>query len=154
MILISFVIFGCLLINTKTKELASLAVPFLAVLLMIGYLPLKYLLWNIYGQEHIIVNTKTVSNSYNYGILKTNLNIQIFSKLGTGYEYIRTSNEGEELGSLVFYDYSKETNLPIRILETTVLISSNKLKEIDDLIWELFYLENNLNTGFIRFSDN
>ncbi len=105
-----FVLIG-LLTQIKSEEIVSMIIPFVIVLLLFIGLPLKYLLWNLYGYEELIVNTKTISWSYDYGFFRTNLSTVKYYRLGTGYEKVRGDEKGE-VGRLVFYNYRETDNLP------------------------------------------
>ncbi len=128
-------------------------IPFVIVLLLFIGLPLKYLLWNLYGYEELIVNTKTISWSYDYGFFRTNLNTVKYYRLGTGYEKVR-GDEKDEVGRLVFYNYRETDNLPEIIHQTTVLINKAELKEFDKSITAIFRNEFLNENGFIPFSEN
>lgn len=116
-------------------------------------LPLKYFLWNMFGFEELIVNTKSVSWSYNYGFYKTNLKTIVYNQLATDYEAMRGEDD-EEIGRLIFINYREQDNLPEVIHQTTVLISKNDIAEIDEMISDLF-VDEFLNTKkFTPFSLN
>ncbi len=107
----------------------------------------------MYGQEFLIVNTKSISWSYNYGIFKTNVNTEIYNRLSLGYEKVITI-DNIEMGRLIFYNYRQEDNLPEVIHQTTALLSSSDIKRLSDNIKELFISEFNWENGFIPFSEN
>ena len=125
---ITLFIFG--LFNLEELSFIDIFFPLIiAVAIFLG-LPIAYLVWNIYGKEEIIINTKSVSWSYNYGFIKTNLNTVKFDRLATRYERIRDENE-KELGRLIFYNYRNEDNLPEVIHQTTVLVTKEDIVKLD-----------------------
>lgn len=153
LIAIELIIFMTVLIQIKPDEVPSMIIPLILVLFFFIGLPVKYLLWNKYGQEFLIVNKKSVSWSYDYGIIKTNLNIEVFDKLSIGYEKVITI-ENEENGRLIFYNYDNENDLPVIIHQTTALLSKSDIELLNDQIFELFSSEFNGESRFIPFSDN
>src|ERR1700761_486593 len=57
----------------------SLAIwlPDLTILsLIIGFMVLRYSLWNIYGEENLIINTKSLSYQHGYGFFRTGYKIK------------------------------------------------------------------------------
>lgn len=147
------IVFLVLLIQIKPEEVVSMIIPVLIVLVIFVGLPLKYLLWNLYGNEELIVNTKSISWSYYYGFFKTNLETVKYDRLGTGYEKVRGENE-EEVGRLIFYNFREEDNLPELIHQTTVLLNKDEIKEFDNKISDIFANEFLNKNGFIPFSTN
>jgi hypothetical protein len=152
-ILFALVFFGFLLTHIKADEVVSMIIPVLLILVFMIGMPSKYLLWNLYGQEFLIVNTKSVSWSYNYGIIRTNVNTEIYNRLGIGYEKVITI-DNIEMGRLIFYNYRQEDNLPEIIHQTTALLSSSDIKKLSDSIQDIFISEFNLENNFIPFSQN
>lgn len=141
MILLGFSFSIGLFVFIPNEDSGEYFLLLIAALILFLFFPMKYLLWNLYGEEEIIINTKSISYSYSYGFIKTNLQTIKFNILGTGYEPIRISADNNELGKLNFYDYSVDTNLPFLIFQTSVLIPKEKLFEIDQMINEVFVNE-------------
>lgn len=138
--------------STITKEhLRDMLFPLILMLALILYFPVRYLLWNLFGKETLIVNTKTVSYSYDYGILKTNLKTIHFDKLATGFQFIKEQNK-IKTGNLVFYNYGTEDNLPEIIHQTSVLFEEIDILEIDMEISKIFLNEFDENINYIPHS--
>ncbi|RMD95814.1 MAG: hypothetical protein D6816_19805, partial [Bacteroidetes bacterium] len=107
-----FLILEIILISVLLWHFDFEEASLLVIFMLIGFaffigLPLKYLLWNLYGNEELIVNTKSISWSYDYGFFKTNLQTVKYDTLGTGYAKVR-GDDDEELGRLLFFNYRKE----------------------------------------------
>jgi len=150
-ILIVFVI--ALFSTVESEEIGGMLIPGLIITIFLIGLPSKYLLWNIYGKEELIVSSKSISWSYDYGILKTNLKTLKFNRLGIGFEKVNSIND-KELGKLLLFNYNEENNLPELIHETTVLISLDELKKFESKINEVFAGELQDENGFIPYSLN
>lgn len=142
-----------LLWQLKSEEVISVIIPILIGLIIFVGLPIKYLLWNLYGNEELIVNTKTISWSYDYGFFKTNLQTVKYNRLGTGFEKVRENNK-EELGKLIFYNYREEDNLPEFIHQTTILLNKEEIEKFDKEISDVFANEFLNKNGFVPFSIN
>lgn len=140
--------------STITKEdLREMLFPMILISALIIFFPIRYLLWNLFGKETLIVNTKTVSYRYDYGILKTNLKTVHFERLGTGFQIIKEENEIES-GKLLFYNYRGEDNLPEIIHQTSVLLDTIDIQEINMEISKIFANEFNEKNDFIPYSEN
>ncbi|UUV20738.1 hypothetical protein [Paenimyroides aestuarii] len=125
--------------------------PAIIIIGLIIIFPVRYLIWNSFGKEFIIINAKTISYNYNYRIITTNLKTIPFNKLATRIDIVKEENN-IEYGKLVFFNYHKETNLPELIFETSVLLCLDDLKKIEHSIWELLNPkeESILNTFFVN----
>ncbi len=104
----------------------------------------RYTAWNFSGAEFIRINTKSLSFSRTYGIVKTKEKVIPFRELSVNYERIRFF-DGVEHGRLIFFDYD-ELNNPVDIFQTTVLISKNKIDEILQQLENLYFM-NTMNEG-------
>ena len=113
-------------------------IPFLIVILsLLIAFPLRYLVWNISGSEYLIINTKSISYNYDYGIFRTNLKTKTFSRLATEIVTEQVNNHIKK-GHLRLYEYSETNNLPQVIHETTILIENEKIEDLITQIWDLF----------------
>jgi hypothetical protein len=142
-----------LLISIDSETMGRIIFPILIAPLIIIFLPARYLFWNLFGQERIIINTKSISYNYSYGIVQTNLKTIKFDKLGTGFDTSKMFDSTEH-GTLVFVNYNQDTNLPETIFQTTIIISKLQLIEIDSEIRKVFYNEYLHQNNFIAFSLN
>lgn len=107
------------LANTESSSVSTFEI--LAIFSLLYIFPIKYLLWNLFGKEHLIINTKSISHSFDYGFIKTNLSTQPVNRLETYYQQ-RMSDETNEFGQLVFYNYRQDNNLPELIYTTNALL--------------------------------
>jgi len=148
-----FLILGFAATLTDEEEIGKLIIPLLIILTLIIAFPVRYLIWNIYGKENLVVNTKTISYNYDYGIIKTNIKTINFHRLGTGIETVQKEN-GIEKGHLIFYNYREADNLPEVIHETTILIETEKIHELDMAIRTIFENETKEMPNNLNFSLN
>jgi len=146
-------LFGWVGITLDAKELSGFAIPGLIIVIFFIGLPLKYLLWNLYGKEEMIVTAKSLSWRYDYRFFRTNWKTKKYDRLGTGFQKVRTEN-GLELGRLVFFNYSEDTGLPEVLHETTVLLSKPQIQNFDSEIAQIFRNDFLVVHGFIPFSEN
>jgi hypothetical protein len=150
-LLIIFWIFAFSIVdgNEKGKIIAGLIIPCSLSL----FLSIRYLLWNSFGFERIIINTKTISYCYNYGLFQPPLRTLYFNQLA--YNYVETRKENNlQFGEIVFFQYNSITNLPEIIHETTIEIESSTYKKLENMIIELFENENAELTDFSGYSLN
>jgi len=152
-LILEIILFLWMVSEIKDDEVLSMIIPILIILTLFIGLPVKYLLWNLYGKEELIVNTKSISWSYDYGFFRTNIKTVKYNRLGTGYEKIRGQNE-EEVGKLIFYNFREEDNLPEFIHQTTVLLNKSEIEEFNNQISNIFINDFYNSNGFIPFSLN
>jgi len=153
LIALVFLILGSFATMTEEEEIGKLIIPLLIILTLIIAFPVRYLIWNIYGKEDLVVTTKTISHDYDYGIIKANIKTINFHRLGTGIETVQNEN-GIEKGHLIFYNYREVDNLPELIHETTILIETEKIHELDMAIRTIFENETKEMPSDLNFSLN
>lgn len=135
------------------EELKEFILPLFIFGALIIIFPVRYFIWNLYGKEHLIINTKSVSHRYDYGLVSTSLKTHVYNRLGTGYELVRQINQIEH-GRLIFYTYNDENGLQELLFQTSVLINLEELIELDQAIDSLFEQELINRNNFIGYSLN
>ncbi|MGZ5243771.1 MAG: hypothetical protein ACXWDO_01765 [Bacteroidia bacterium] len=124
------------LISQIENQGPGILVPILFLGLIFWFVILRYLLWNIYGEEIIIINKKTISYQYNYGLYQSNRTILKHKNLFTSIDEIRSFKDVPH-GKLLFFSYD-DNDLPQLLFESTILLPLEKLKEIEKEINNLF----------------
>ncbi len=151
-LLVGFGLFIYLLINLDFKEMGKASIPIILIPSFILFFLSKYLLWNIYGREHLVVNSKTLTYFYDYGFFKTVPTTINYRRLGIGYR-ITDRFEDENFGRMTFVNYNQDTNLPEGLHETSIEISETTVAEIERLLGKILFDEFNEGRGF-RFLEN
>lgn len=153
MLLIFISIVIGLLIQIPEQELSKAIIPSSLLAGGVLYVGGKYLLWNIYGEELIIINNKTISYQYNYGIVTTNLKTIQYQQLEIGFNETEII-KGEQFGNIQFINYRSKDNLPEVIYASGIKVNSQKVQEISNSLSDLLYGENIDKQQFIPFSKN
>ncbi|WP_207534693.1 hypothetical protein [Desertivirga arenae] len=146
-VFIGFVLFCYLVIYLDFREMGKASIPIILVPGAFLFFLSKYLLWNFYGQEYLVLNSKTITYYYDYGFFRTNPTTIHYNRLGLRYS-ITDTFEDESFGRLSFINYNTETNLPEGIYETAVEISENHAAEIERLLEKIMFDEFNEERGF------
>ncbi len=136
----------------RKSEITMFIFPIIIITFIAVILPLRILLWGVFGKETLIINTKTISFNYDYGIIRTNLKTIHHNNLATSFVPQRNENN-KKVGYLAFYNYREKDNLPELIHQTTILIESDKIEEIVSRIQKLFYSEYVDNIDYIDYND-
>lgn len=150
---IVFALFMTLVTHIRHNDVKAFIIPLLIMSFLLIYFVARPVMWNLFGQEVLIINTKSISYCYEYGIIRTRLKTIKFHRLGIGYEKVRYFDQ-IEYGKLCFVDYNEDDNLPSQIHETTVLLPHGKIKEIDNKISDIFNREYFERMNFIPYSLN
>ncbi|CAM1371890.1 hypothetical protein TPENAI_61260 [Tenacibaculum litopenaei] len=103
------------------KEFSSVLIIMILLFFLVG-LPTRYLLWNVYGKELLVISKRSVSWCHDYGWVRTKWKTAVFSELILEVLEVRKVDEVEQY-SIAFLDVDKETGLPVLIYETSVDIS-------------------------------
>lgn len=125
---------------------SGLIIPLIIFLLFLIFGLGRYTAWNLWGQEYIRINTKSINYFRSYGIISTNEKKIKIKRPGLSYEKFKTFDD-IEYGKLYFYDYDEDNN-PILVFETTILIQKEDaitiIKEIDLVHQNEYYDVNNI----------
>jgi hypothetical protein len=152
-ILFLIVVYFVLSLSESDPENVKIKVLFLLMGIPIYLFTLgRYTAWNLWGEERIIINTKTISYQYSYGIIEPRMTTKKFNTLSIGMNWKENSNDNEH-GELILYDYD-ENDLPIEIFSSTVCIKKEDLELINREIETLFINEIYKQNKFIPFSLN
>lgn len=93
-------------------------------------------LWNIFGKELIILNTKSVSYQRSYGIIETNLRTQPFQHLRIA-SVVTKEDSGMEYSKLQFYNYN-EHDVAELLLESSITLPEHYIAAIFQRVDALF----------------
>lgn len=140
-------------IELPKEEVLHFIFPFLIFGIIVFVFPVRYLLWNLFGKENLIINTKSLSYYRDYGIYRTNLKTLKHGRLGTGFEWSRTF-ENIEYGNLVFQKYNDENDLPEHLYTTSVVLNYDNIERIDKEISKLYEIKKNKELNFTPISLN
>jgi hypothetical protein len=112
-------------------------VPLAIISLFIeGYL-IKYTLWNLYGSETLIINTRTIAYHYNYGFFKTvPVTCIINKRLMLLSSSVDEELENRQLNvSLVSYN---DLDLPVEIHQLSMAIPEADANKLSVYIEQIF----------------
>lgn len=141
-ILLCFIAIFYLTVNSSkdennNSEFITAAIIFTFVLIVF---PVRYLIWNCYGKEFLIINNKSLSYYYSYKFLETNLKTKLINELSIAIEVVK-EDETDKYGRLIFYNISEETNLNEFLFQTSVLLKYQDLELIRKEIFDMFFEE-------------
>jgi len=114
----------------------NIILPIIVFAIIIFVFPIRYLLWNLFGKEHIIINKKKLIIDKDYGVYITNLETQQFEKLHLEFERNKTF-EKIECGNLIFKSFNKDTNLLKCIYTSSIDLELKVINEIKNKISKL-----------------
>lgn len=147
-----FMLFIYLFVSLDFKEMGKSSIPIILIPAAFLFFFIRYLLWNIYGQEHIIINSKSLTYYYCYGFFRTQATTVLHRKLTI--DYIVTDRvEDEDFGRMSFVSYDANTNLPEVIHKTAVEINDPTAAKVQRLLAKVIFTEYSEEKGF-RIFDN
>ncbi len=124
------------MIQVPGEDLKTFIIPFIIIFIILVFVVGRFTSWNLWGEEFVRINTKSLSFYRSYGFISTTEKVIKLETLSVSYEKVRFFNNVEH-GRLLFFDYD-ELNNPVEIFQTAVLISKPKIDEILDTLHELF----------------
>jgi hypothetical protein len=134
--LIIFIGICAIMVSVEEQNIGRSLLGLIIFSILLFYTLGRYTLWNFFGKEIFIINTKTISVQYDYGFFLTALDTKPLNHLS--YEYCKMREEkGEETGKLLFYSYN-EQELPELIFGLTLPVDKGQTEEIIYSIKELY----------------
>lgn len=130
-------VFANLLILTVIGLGIAWQIPAMVICFLLLFMLLaKYSLWNFFGQENLIINTRSVSYQNDYGLFKTRYVIKrLQSRLIISHSLYKAS-PGCVLCS--FGSYKQVDNTPFEIYSMTFPMTEADAKYLNTLIEKLF----------------
>lgn len=125
----------------------------LAFLLPISciFLSGKFLLWNIFGKENLIISTSHISYQHSYGFWKSNLSTQHYDEVIVELYDVEVFDHPFNLS---FVTYDGKTKLQQSVFKTAIKINFENFQVIFSLIEELKIDEGNPPNNAIKANCN
>ncbi|GAA4466843.1 hypothetical protein GCM10023093_21600 [Nemorincola caseinilytica] len=137
----AFAIYGLIVYSVWGEGL-----PRLSLFAIYIFLPLFYAitlgrltLWNLFGREFVIINTKSLSYRRNYGFFTTQLKVLPFKDLHYTIKE-RGQRSGVDSGTLQFAHHN-EQGLSVNLFTTSVVLPIKRLQELTEQVRFIFALE-------------
>lgn len=118
---------------------------FIVFLIIYIVFPLRLTIWNLFGEEHLILNTKSFSYQHDYGIILTNFKTQKIDLIGLGLNVIGQIDD-EDYGKLDIFNYDEETYVPHLIYKSSIYLTKSNFETIVESLKKL--------NGNIKAEDN
>ena len=99
LILFTLAAFIIIFSTLDQEEIGKFIIPLSMPCFLFLVIPKRYLIWNLYGKENLIINSKTISYNYDYGFIRTNLKTIPFYHLGTGIELYKENKGIQKVNS-------------------------------------------------------
>lgn len=96
----------------------------------------RFIFWNIFGKESIVIAPGSITYSRSYGILRMPSKVITFNQLFTEIEIMRQEEESKS-GILHFYDRIQANGQLKRIFSTAVYLPEVQLKDFEIKLAEL-----------------
>jgi len=100
-------------------------------------LVIKYTLWNLFGEERLIINTKSLNYQQHYGFFTTSLHTINFNKKIIIRPYEEVFEADVKYSKFLFESYD-ENNLPVVIYHTVLNITEEDFVKLVRQIDQLF----------------
>ena len=125
-----------LIVNIPKDSQGDFAILFIVIPLFTGLTLTRFTFWNLWGRESIIINTKSFSYQYDYGILTLNLKTKETNGLSWAIhdEFI----DGDQTYVTVNFGTFDEHDLEIHLHTTSLRMNLNSYIKLNDLLHELY----------------
>lgn len=137
--------------NIGEEDIGKMLLPLLFMIVIFIFLPWRYWFWNMFGKEYIIINTKTITHYYDFGIIQTSPKTVHHFQLSITNEFVKTISD-EEYGKIHFISHDSNTDLPEQVFQTSVLMSKKNILKICDKVAEIH--DGTFNNNNSKFPDN
>ena len=150
-LLIGVVVFA--ISSAPRTAFPQIIIPAGIVLGLIFYFPVRYWLWNLFGEETFAITTRSISVERSYGFYRTRMETFPFSKLLITLDTARRF-DGEEHGTMDFHGQDPVTGLPVFLVQTAVIVPKSDLERVRQEVDKMFQKENMEEAGYPSFSLN
>lgn len=130
--------FGVLLlpfifIGFRSPDSIMLSLTFLVLWFLF---PFKYAWWNVFGKEILIINSKSISYQYNFGIIQSRLISKPYKDLTINFQNLILMNTNY-FGKLYFIEENEKTGLKKVLHQTSIYISEEQFDSLSDEIFKM-----------------
>ena len=98
---------------------------------------LKYTLWNLYGTENLIINTKSISYQYGYGFFVTTMTTLMIHK-AVKLGHFNSIKGGEQNYMNFLFSTFDDAHLPTHIYQSTLKISETEYQQLVEAVDHLY----------------
>ena len=98
---------------------------------------IKYTLWNLFGKEKTIINTKSLSIQLNYGIFTTPSKTTVLNKRILLCHYDEIIQNNQKLLKILVQSYN-EHNLPTLIYQSALFVAAADFERVALLLHQLY----------------
>lgn len=140
LLFLNILIYGGLILivaNIPDSEMKFFALPVLGFAALIFFTLTWSTVWNAYGKEILIINTKSFSYQKVYGLITTNLKtFRTDDGISMNFNKELTYTK-EQYGTIVFFKYNA-ANLPETMYQTSIKTSYSNYKELIECLNDFF----------------
>jgi len=113
-------------------------VPLAAVAFsLLEFFLIRFTLWNLYGEEWLIINARSMSYQHHYGFFTTSLRTIPFHRKITFIPYDEVKENGQCYSKLMFESYD-QNNLPQLIYYSVLHLHEKDLERFNKHIDQIF----------------
>lgn len=130
-----FIVIGVLLIplifvGFTTPDSMMLSSTFIVLWILF---PTKYAWWNVFGTEILIINDKSISYQYDFGLIQSQLISKPYKDLTINLENL-IINDNNYFGKIYFFEEDELTGLKKVLHQTSIYISNEQFSYLTDEI--------------------
>lgn len=129
---LAFVVVWVLLIQFMGQERSSgeLLVGFVLSLLLWGFTLGRYTLWHLFGEEYVVINRKSISYQYRYGLFQTHIQTIHLHRPVMYYELTQSKNKQFPVGIFHIINHDPDTLLPREVFKSTIAVNERSLQAV------------------------
>jgi hypothetical protein len=108
----------------------ELLVGFLLSLLLWVFTLGRYTLWHLFGEEYVVINRKSISYQYRYGVFQTHIQTISLHRPVMYYELTQQPQTDGSLGVFHVINHDPDTLLPREVFRSTIPVNERSLQAV------------------------
>ncbi|WP_222538363.1 hypothetical protein [Pedobacter polysacchareus] len=129
---LNLILLGVIVLAVSKGVVALMIFSTLCAILLI-----RFSFWNIYGKEHLVINTKTMMYQHDYGFFRTNPKLKFFQK-GLSVIGKEATKAGSNAQILMIFQTYNHYDLPEDVYQTALPIAKRNADLLIKAINSLF----------------
>ena len=129
---LAFIATWVILVQLLGQERSSgeILVGFLVSLIIWGLTLGRYTLWHLFGEEYVVINRKSISYQYRYGIFQTHIQTIHLHRPVMYYELNRRNAPEDSTGVFHIINHDPKTLLPNEVFKSTIPVDERALQAV------------------------
>lgn len=122
--------FGLMVTLGDGHHQGQLLVGFALSLLLWGFTLGRFTLWQLFGEEYLVINQQSISVQYRFGLFQTSLRTRKLHRPRMYYELTQGDSQGPSAGVFHVVQHDPTTHIPQSVYRSTIEVNEPDLQAV------------------------